>query len=101
MAKILLTLSRNKSFDKTDKKEINETMVVFFKQLKKAGAEFGYRSANEIIRLINQLNAVDSGLSADEKLDISIMQKLLPKLHGSRRKLCPVLTNTWWILCNG
>ena len=24
-------------------------------------------------------------------MDIAIMQKLLPKLHGSRRKLCPVL----------
>jgi hypothetical protein len=27
----------------------------------------------------------------EQKLDIAIMQKLLPKLHGSRRKLCPVL----------
>ena len=26
-----------------------------------------------------------------EKLDIAIMQKLLPKLHGSRRKLSPIL----------
>jgi hypothetical protein len=25
------------------------------------------------------------------KVDIAIMQKLLPKLHGSRRKLTPVL----------
>ncbi len=91
MAKSFIDLSRNKIFDETHNKEINETMLVFFKQLKKAGAEFGYRSANEIIRLINQLKAVDSSLSADEKLDISIMQKLLPKLHGSRRKLCPVL----------
>ncbi len=91
MAKSFIEMSRNKTFDETDKKEINETLVAFFKQLKKAGAEFGYRSANEIIRLINQLNAVDSSLSVDEKLDISIMQKLLPKLHGSRRKLCPVL----------
>jgi 5-methylcytosine-specific restriction protein B len=28
----------------------------------------------------------------DEKVDIAIMQKLLPKLHGSRRKLVPILT---------
>ena len=92
MAIDFLELSRKKIFDGNNKKETTETLLIFFNQLKKAGAEFGYRSANEIIRLINQLNVVDSDLSADEKLDISIMQKLLPKLHGSRRKLCPVLT---------
>ena len=27
----------------------------------------------------------------DQNLDIAIMQKLLPKLHGSRRKLVPIL----------
>lgn len=27
----------------------------------------------------------------DEKIDIAIMQKLLPKLHGSRRKLSLIL----------
>ena len=27
----------------------------------------------------------------NEKIDIAIMQKLLPKLHGSRSKLVPVL----------
>ena len=58
---------------------------------KKTGAEFGYRSATEIIRLINQLTVIDADLTPEEKLDIAIMQKLLPKLHGSRRKLCPVL----------
>ncbi len=91
MAKSFIELARNRTFDAIDNKEINKTLVVFFKQLKKAGAEFGYRSANEIIRLISQLNVIDSELSQDERLDISIMQKLLPKLHGSRRKLCPVL----------
>ena len=30
-------------------------------------------------------------MTINEKIDIAIMQKLLPKLHGSRRKLCPVL----------
>ena len=34
---------------------------------------------------------LDGTLKTNEKLDIAIMQKLLPKLHGSRRKLCPVL----------
>ena len=40
---------------------------------------------------MNQLSVIDSDISIDAKLDIAIMQKLLPKLHGSRRKLCPIL----------
>jgi 5-methylcytosine-specific restriction enzyme B len=41
--------------------------------------------------LIHQLTVLDNSLSTNQKIDIAIMQKLLPKLHGSRRKLCPVL----------
>lgn len=91
MAQSFLKMAEKREFEEQDLTTTHKTLVNFFEQLKKTGAEFGYRSASEIIRLINQLTIVDTGLSADEKLDISIMQKLLPKLHGSRRKLCPVL----------
>jgi hypothetical protein len=30
-------------------------------------------------------------MTTSEKIDVAIMQKLLPKLHGSRRKLSPIL----------
>ena len=30
-------------------------------------------------------------MTENTKIDIAIMQKLLTKLHGSRRKLCPIL----------
>ncbi len=91
MASSFLDLSQNRDFEENDMKQINTTLISFFEQLKKAGAEFGYRSANEIIRLINQITVIDDDLNNDEKLDIAIMQKLLPKLHGSRRKLTPIL----------
>jgi 5-methylcytosine-specific restriction protein B len=91
MAGSFLQMTENKSFATIDVKEINTTLVKFFGELKKTGAEFGYRSATEILRLINQLTVLDNTLSTNQKLDIAIMQKLLPKLHGSRRKLCPVL----------
>lgn len=65
-------------------------VLAFFEQLQQAGAEFGYRTAAEINRLMHYLNAL--GLTdGDEQLDIVILQKLLPKLHGSRRKLIPIL----------
>jgi 5-methylcytosine-specific restriction protein B len=91
MAKSFLEMSANNSFVTTDIKIINEALVHFFDELKKTGAEFGYRSASEILRLIQQLTVLDKQLTTDQKIDIAIMQKLLPKLHGSRRKLCPVL----------
>jgi hypothetical protein len=70
---------------------LNKTLVNFFKELKKTGAEFGYRTAMEIHRLYHQLSIINNTLTEDKKIDIVIIQKLLPKLHGSRRKLCPVL----------
>lgn len=61
----------------------------FFTELKKSGAEFGYRTASEIGRLMYMLKEL--GEEGDNLLDIAIMQKLLPKLHGSRNKLTKIL----------
>jgi hypothetical protein len=65
----------------------------FFEELQIVGSEFGYRSATEIELLITKLGIngliVKDGESMENntKIDIAIMQKLLPKLHGSRKKL--------------
>jgi 5-methylcytosine-specific restriction endonuclease McrBC GTP-binding regulatory subunit McrB len=91
MAKSFLDMAANKSFATQDIVDINAALIRFFGELKRTGAEFGYRSATEILRLIHQLTVLDASLKTEEKIDIAIMQKLLPKLHGSRRKLCPVL----------
>jgi 5-methylcytosine-specific restriction enzyme B len=91
MAKSFLEMATNKEFATTVRAEINAALVQFFGELKKTGAEFGYRSATEILRLINQLSVLDNTLTINQKIDIAIIQKLLPKLHGSRRKLVPVL----------
>lgn len=91
MAQSFMKMAERREFVEQNLVETHKTLVSFFEQLKKSGAEFGYRSASEIIRLINQLTVIDNDLQPNEKLDIAIMQKLLPKLHGSRRKLCPVL----------
>lgn len=91
MAKSFLDMAASNSFATTDIDTVNAALIQFFGELKKTGAEFGYRSATEILRLIHQLTVLDSTLSTNQKVDIAIMQKLLPKLHGSRRKLCPVL----------
>ncbi len=91
MAKSFLEMAATRDFATADIAEINKALIQFFSELKKTGAEFGYRSATEILRLIQQLSVLDDALTTNQKIDIAIMQKLLPKLHGSRRKLCPVL----------
>jgi 5-methylcytosine-specific restriction endonuclease McrBC GTP-binding regulatory subunit McrB len=91
MAKNFLEMAASKEFATADIAEINAALIQFFGELKKTGAEFGYRSASEIMRLIHHLHVLDNTLTTHQKIDIAIMQKLLPKLHGSRRKLCPVL----------
>lgn len=82
---------QSKSNDVSLDGKIQETLMVFFKELKTLGAEFGYRSANEIAKLMFNLGKVDSQMRQETKIDIAIMQKMLPKLHGSRTKLHPVL----------
>ena len=70
----------------------------FFDDLKAVNAEFGYRSAAEIFRFIsfakNNDDAVNK-MSINEIIDAAIVQKLLPKLHGSRKKLDPALKGLW------
>lgn len=70
-------------------KTVEDDLKLFFSELKKSGAEFGYRTASEIGRLMYMLEEL--GEEGENLLDLAIMQKLLPKLHGSRNKLTKVL----------
>ena len=84
-------------------KNIDDLLIETFKPLKKAGAEFGYRTISEIRQLATQLNqfeidsknersAADKFKQEEAIFDIAILQKLLPKLHGSVGKLKLPLT---------
>lgn len=89
MAESFLELSKDKSIGKNV--EIQEELLNFFEQLSTVGAEFGYRSAKEIMILTEKLKVIDPQISIEDCIDIAVMQKLLPKLHGSRSKLIKVL----------
>lgn len=91
-----VNLANVKELDKDD--EAVNTLQNFFKELKKVNAEFGYRTATEIFRYIAQAKKNDDTkdkLTSYDILDAAIIQKLLPKLHGSRKKLEPVLAQLW------
>ena len=87
-----------KAKSQVEKDEKNKDVLLsFFKELKKVNAEFGYRTVNEISRY---LHFADGDLEDDSAIDTAILQKLLPKLHGSRKKLVPVLTSLWKLCLN-
>lgn len=88
MAINFLEISQDNLIEKDD--EFSDILVKFFNELKKVGAEFGYRTAVEMLLLIKKLNII-SDISNNESVDIAVMQKLLPKLHGSRTKIAKVL----------
>lgn len=89
----------NKANSQVEKDEKNKDVLLsFFKELKKVNAEFGYRTVNEISRY---LHFADGDLEDDSAIDTAILQKLLPKLHGSRKKLEPVLCQLWKLCFTG
>lgn len=74
--------------------EVREHLVALFKILKRGRFEFAYRTANEVMRYLRvcrYLAAEDSvealttwgGGGWRNDLDTQIVQKILPKLHGS------------------
>lgn len=89
MAESFLSISTNEELEKNE--NLTTELVLFFNQLKNVGAEFGYRSATEILQLVSKLKTLEPTLQDNQCLDIAIMQKLLPKLHGSRSKIVKIL----------
>ncbi|WP_051119706.1 McrB family protein [Gillisia sp. CAL575] len=92
MGNSFVEIAKN-STNNNDFTQLNLELLNFFKELQKLGAEFGYRTASEIQTLFSKIDLVNPSYSTkeNEKIDIAIMQKLLPKLHGSRRKLLKTL----------
>jgi 5-methylcytosine-specific restriction protein B len=66
------------------------TISALFELMRARHQEFGYRTMNEILRYL----AVDYQLCKEKEqwdwakaLDTQVLQKVLPKLHGSKRKM--------------
>ncbi|NPC55188.1 McrB family protein [Caenimonas soli] len=77
-------------------------MLLFFNALRGNGAEFGYRVAHEAARFIHFYKGLGAHADADplwfaRAFDCLVAQKFLPKLHGSRAKLAPLLKKLWFL----
>lgn len=82
-------------------KQYAAEMLLFFTVLREQGAEFGYRVAHEAARFLHFYQQL-GGFAPDDQswfnnaMDAVIIQKLLPKLHGSRSKLEGLLWALAW-----
>lgn len=72
--------------------KVKEALTRIFLDLSSIGAEFGFRTAHEISRFFFfHQKLSDTNWDFHHALDAQILQKLLPKLHGSERRLGGVL----------
>lgn len=77
-------------------------MLLYFTVLQEHGAEFGYRVAHEAARFIHFYKLMGNYADGDISwfpgaFDCVVVQKFLPKLHGSRAKLGPLLKALWFL----
>jgi hypothetical protein len=86
------------------KEAFQEEMLLFFKVLQVCSSEFGYRVAHESARFVYFYkllgNCPDDGTWFSAAFDCVLVQKFLPKLHGSRAKLGPLLKMLWFLCVN-
>lgn len=59
-------------------------------RLSRHSAEFGFRTFYDARRFLAIFSAMGAG-SWTQALDLQVMQKMLPRLHGARRRLEPIL----------
>jgi hypothetical protein len=84
------------------KKMFDDELVLFFEIMATNGSEFGYRVAHEATRFVAFFKLLGNHDDADQTwlltaMDCLILQKFLPKLHGSRTKLGPLLKKLWFV----
>ena len=76
----------------TERKMFESEMLLFFETLQGANSEFGFRVAKEGAAFLHFHKLLsDDRWEFRAAMDAQILQKLLPKLHGSRNTLEPIL----------
>lgn len=93
-ADFVAAASRQHDAELSDKQreELKAELMLFFKSLGEHNAEFGFRVGKEIARFLHFHKTLSGGVpDFRSAMDAQIVQKLLPKLHGSRNKLTGLL----------
>jgi hypothetical protein len=89
------------------KTEVNKHLLEVLEILQNGRFEFAFRTAKEVVAYLKvscELAADKSAWEADKwksDLDDEILQKILPRLHGSRTRVGPLLGALGWYLHSG
>ncbi len=67
--------------------KVRSTLAALNQLLAESNLHFGYRVANEISLYVTNAMTFVGTNAVDTALDIQVLQKVLPKLHGSKQKL--------------
>ena len=73
-----------------DVEAFTQAMRALHRRLSRHSSEFGFRTFYDAVRYLSIYSAMGDSSWVD-CLDLQVMQKVLPRLHGSRRRLEPLL----------
>ena len=81
-------------FDDNLWKNLTEELINFQEILQDSNFEMGYRCIDEIIRFMvvsKEYEKKNENFNWEHYFDVQIMQKILPKIHGSKNEIGPIL----------
>lgn len=83
--------------------EHQKALVEFHGILERQHRHFGYRVANEIARFVNlaREQAKDTDAAVDAAFDLALLQKVLPKFHGTQQELESLLEEIFRFAVHG
>jgi len=91
-SKSLLKLKGASNLSETEAGTMSQELMRVFHVLEACGSEFGFRVAKEISAFVGIHKKLSEGdWEVRLALDAQIIQKILPKLHGTRNQLEPIL----------
>lgn len=80
------TVAQQEHFKNAPEK-VQTTLAALNQLLAESNLHFGYRVANEISLYVTHAVTFVGTNAVDAALDLQVLQKVLPKLHGSKQKL--------------
>jgi len=90
----MLHISRDSEWQRThpssDRAILVESMLALHRLLAKRDLEFGHRTLTEALRFASTFQAI-SGATWVQALDLILLQMILPRIHGSRPRVEPIL----------
>lgn len=91
--KIKASSVKDSTYSQIDFTNITDIMGKMYDQLEKAGFEFAYRTVKEISYYLIASYELDGlNFKIEEAMDEQIVQKVLPKIHGNKKQIGPLLT---------